>query len=333
MKTMIIAEAGVNHNGSLEQAKKLIDAFAATGADYIKFQTFKASALVRHDAILADYQKKQTNFKSQFEMLKSLELSFDNFRELFAYASSKKIKIFSTAFDLESLELLVSLGQKIFKISSGDVDNFPLLREIAKSQPELVILSTGASEMPDVAQALAIFERFGVLRDRLVVLHCTSQYPSPLQDVNLKAMTAIHKEFHIPVGYSDHTEGFVASLMAVAMGATVIEKHFTLDRNLPGPDHQASLDVKQFTEFVSILRQGESALGDGHKKVMPSEQANKQIIRKTIVAAKPIKKGEIFEESMLTVKRPVDGLSPMQWETVIGQTAKQDFKIDQPIVL
>ncbi len=333
MKTMIIAEAGVNHNGSLQQAKKLVDAFTTTDADYIKFQTFTAQGLVRQDAILAEYQKKQTNFKSQFEMLKSLELSFADFRKLFSYAHSKNVKIFSTAFDLESLEFLISLGQKIFKISSGDVDNFPLLRNIARSNPELVILSTGASEMSDVARALSVFERFNVPREKIVVLHCTSQYPSPLQDVNLRAMLSIQDEFGVKVGYSDHTEGYVASLMAVAMGATVIEKHFTLDRNLPGPDHQASLDIQQLQEFVKTLRQGETAIGDGFKKVMPSEKANRQIIRKTIVASKPIKKGQVFDESMLTVKRPVDGMSPMQWEDVVGQSAKQDFSIDQPIVL
>jgi len=331
MRTMIIAEAGVNHNGSLEQAKKLIDAVSLTDADYIKFQTFKAEALVRKDAQMANYQKEHTQFKSQFEMLKSLELSFEDFRELFSYAASKNVKVFSTAFDLESLSFLISLGQKIFKISSGDVDNYPLLREIAKSNPEMVILSTGASDMSDVAQAILAFEEFGIDRERLSILHCTSQYPSPIEDTNLKAMVAIQNEFGVSVGYSDHSEGFVVSLMAVGLGAKVIEKHVTLDRNLPGPDHKASLDMNQFKEFVELMREGEKALGDGKKQVMASEQANRKLIRKAIVASKNIRKGEVLTEQMLTVKRPADGLSPMQWKEVVGKKAKRDFNIDEPI--
>ena len=335
MHTLIIAEAGVNHNGSIELAKQLVDKAVEAGVDYIKFQTFKASKLVTKAAKQAEYQQKNIGKEgdSQYQMLKKLELSPEDHEVLIAYCKQKGIKFFSTAFDFDSIEYLHSLDLGLWKVPSGEVTNYPFLKRVA-AYNEKTILSTGMCEMSDVRAAVEALYKNGLTKENLILLHCNTEYPTPFEDVNLKAMQALRKEFGVQVGYSDHTKGIEVPIAAVALGATVIEKHFTLDRTLPGPDHKASLESDELKTMVSAIRNIEEAVGgDGSKHVSESERKNIAIARKSIVAACDIKIGEIFTEENLTVKRPGNGISPMRWEEVLGQNAKKDFNEDELIEL
>ena len=330
--TIIIAEAGVNHNGSIELAKQLVDKAAEAGVDYIKFQTFKASKLVTKTAKQAEYQQKNIGKEgdSQFQMLKKLELTPENHEILIAYCKDKGIKFFSTAFDFDSIEYLHSLNLGLWKIPSGEVTNYPFQKRIA-TYNEKTILSTGMCNMVDVRAAVEALYKNGLSKENLFLLHCNTEYPTPFEDVNLKAMEALRKEFGVEVGYSDHTRGIEVPIAAVALGATVIEKHFTLDRNMPGPDHKASLEPDELKAMVSAIRNIEKALGSADKKVSDSERKNITIARKSIVAAADIKKGELLTEDNITVKRPGTGISPMRWEEVLGTTAVRDFQEDELI--
>lgn len=331
--TLIIAEAGVNHNGDMELAKQLIDAAADAGADIVKFQTFSAEQLATHNSPKADYQGKTTDdSESQFSMLKRLELSSAMHEDLIAYCRSKKIDFFSTGFDIESLNYLASLGAERFKIPSGEITNLPYLRHVgAFGKP--VILSTGMSSLGEIEAALEVLEAAGTSRAKITVLHCNTEYPTPMQDVNLNAMCSIHNAFGVSVGYSDHTQGIEVPIAAVALGATVIEKHLTLDRNLPGPDHMASLVPIEFASMVSAIRNIEQAIGDGIKRPSASEIKNKPIVRKSLVAIKPICSGECFSVENVGVKRPGGGISPMRWDEVMGCVAGRDFAADELISL
>ena len=315
--TLIIAEAGVNHNGSLELAKQLVDKAVEADVDYIKFQTFKASKLVTKAAKQAEYQQKNMGKEcdSQYQMLKKLELSPADHEVLIAYCKKKGIKFFSTAFDFDSIDYLHSLNLGLWKIPSGD-------------------LSTGMCDMADVRAAVDALYKNGLSKENLILLHCNTEYPTPFEDVNLKAMAALRREFGVEVGYSDHTKGIEVPIAAVALGATIIEKHFTLDRNMEGPDHKASLEPDELKAMVNAIRNIEKALsGDGTKHVSNSERKNITIARKSIMAACNIKKGEVFTEDNLTVKRPGNGISPMRWEEVIGTKAVRDFAEDELIEL
>lgn len=325
--TIIIAEAGVNHNGSIELAKRLVDKAADAGADYVKFQTFKASNLVTKSAKQAEYQQRNIGDKesSQYQMLKKLELSPEEHNELIIHCRERKIKFFSTAFDFDSIEYLHSLNLGLWKIPSGEVTNYPFLKRVAALN-EKTILSTGMCEMQDVRNAVDALYRNGLSKDKLILLHCNTEYPTPFEDVNLKAMDALREEFGVEVGYSDHTKGIEVPVAAVALGATVIEKHFTLDRNMEGPDHKASLEPDELKAMVSAIRNIEKAIGgDGTKHISDSERKNIAVARKSIVAARDIKQGEYLTEDNLTVKRPGTGISPMLWEKVIGTKAIRDF--------
>ena len=331
MTTMIIAEAGVNHNGDLGLAKELIEVAAKSGADFVKFQTFKADRLVTKKVRKARYQMQNSQYsESQFEMLKSLELSESMHSELIEESRVQGIGFISTAFDIESANLLLSLGQSIFKIPSGEITNLPYLRHIG-SFCKRVILSTGMSNLQEVKAALELLEVAGTSKSQITVLHCTSAYPAPVTDVNLLAMRTIRENLDVAVGYSDHTLGIEVSIAAVALGASVIEKHFTLDRNLPGPDHKASLEPNELNLLVSQIRNIEKALGDGLKRPMPSEIENIDVARRSIVAKRPIYKGDVFSSSNLAVKRPGTGISPMDWDRLIGSKASRDFEADELI--
>ena len=328
---IIIAEAGVNHNGSIELAKKLIDIAAEGGADFVKFQTFKAETLVTQTADKAEYQKEITNTdESQFEMIKKLELDRKTHEELIDYCKQRDIQFLSTAFDHDSIDLLDELNIPLFKIPSGEITNLPYLRHIGH-MGKPIIMSTGMSTLEEVIVALNILLEVGAKKEQITILHCNTEYPTPMEDVNLKAIITVRDELGVSVGYSDHTLGIEVSVAAVAMGATVIEKHFTLDRNMPGPDHAASLEPHELKEMVSAIRNIEKAMGNGMKKPSPSEIKNIPIARKSIVAKKSIKKGEKFSENNLTLKRPGTGISPMEWDTVISQKAKEDFNKDDLI--
>lgn len=332
-KVFIIAEAGVNHNGSIDLAFKLIEAAKEVGADAIKFQSFKADKVVSKDAEKAEYQKKTTNSnESQYEMIKRLELSLDDHYKLFDYCLNKGIQFLSSPFDLESIDLLIQLKLETLKIPSGEITNLPYLRKIAQFNKN-IILSTGMSDLGEIEDALDVLINNGTDKERITILHCNTEYPTPFEDVNLKAMLTIKNAFNVKVGYSDHTKGIEVPIAAVALGAEVIEKHFTLDRNMEGPDHKASLEPKELKEMVMAIRNIEKALGNGIKKPSESELKNKPITRKSIVAKKDIKKGEIFTEENLTVKRPGNGISPMRWDEIIGKEAKRDFDIDELIEL
>ena len=333
-KTLIIAEAGVNHNGDIAKAKALIDKGAEAGVDYVKFQTFKAANLVTKQAKRAAYQDKNTqNNDSQYEMLKKLELSQAVHQELIDYCAQKGIKFLSTGFDVESLEFLARLGITIAKVPSGEITNLPYLRNVASLFPE-VILSTGMATIEEIKDAVKVLTDNGVNKDKITVLHCNTEYPTPMEDVNLRAMLHIQQEVGVAIGYSDHTLGIEVPIAAVALGATIIEKHFTLDKTLPGPDHKASLEPDELKAMVSAIRNIEKAVGGSSlKEVSASEVKNKPIARKSIVAAKKIVKGELFTIENLTVKRPGTGISPMQWDEVIGKTAKKDFEEDDLIEL
>lgn len=333
-RTLIIAEAGVNHNGDIAKAKALIDKGAEAGVDYVKFQTFKAEKLVTKQAQRASYQDKNTqNNDSQYEMLKKLELSQTLHQELMDYCNQKGVKFLSTGFDSESLVFLAQLGITIAKVPSGEITNLPYLRQVASLFPE-VILSTGMATIDEIKDAVKVLIDNGVSKDKITILHCNTEYPTPMEDVNLKAMLHIQRELGLPIGYSDHTLGIEVPIAAVALGATVIEKHFTLDKTLPGPDHKASLEPNELKAMVSAIRNIEKAIGgSGLKEVSKSEEKNKPIARKSIVASTDIKKGNIFTPENLTVKRPGTGISPMQWDEVIGKEAKRDFQEDELIEL
>ena len=331
MSILIIAEAGVNHNGDLELAKQLIDAAAEAGADLVKFQTFKADRLATRDAKKAAYQIQTTDSKeSQNEMLRRLELTEVMHRELIAHCAARNIGFFSTGFDIESVDLLLSLGQDRFKIPSGEITNLPYLRHIGRLG-KAVILSTGMATLGEIEAAIDVLEQAGTQRDNITVLHCTTEYPTPMNEVNLRAMQSIHTAFGVAVGYSDHTTGIEVAIAAVALGATVIEKHFTLDRNMLGPDHKASLEPAELKDMVVAIRNIELALGDGIKRLTPSEARNKPVARKSLVASQAIKAGEAFSAQNITTKRPGTGISPMRWDEVIGRTAPQDFAPDELI--
>ena len=329
--TLIIAEAGVNHNGSMKLAKKLVDVAAKAGADFVKFQTFKAETLVTQTADKAEYQKGLTSEdETQFEMIKKLELDKEAHVELMNYCGQKGIKFLSTAFDHDSIELLAELDIPLFKIPSGEITNLPYLRHIGR-MGKPIIMSTGMSTLNEVRDALNILIESGAEKENITILHCNTEYPTPLEDVNLKAMLTIRDELGMNIGYSDHTLGIEVPIVAVTMGATVIEKHFTLDKNSPGPDHAASLEPVDLKAMVSAIRNIEKAMGNGIKKPSPSEIKNMPIARKSIVAKMTIKKGELFTEENLTVKRPGTGVSPMEWDNVIGKPANCDFEMDDLI--
>jgi len=326
MKTFIIAEAGVNHNGSLELAKKLIDIAAVAQVDAVKFQTFKTENEISKIAEKAEYQKESTGSnESQFDMVKKLELPFENFIELQQYCNDKGILFMSSAFELEGVEFLESMKLPYTKIPSGEIINLPYLRKI-NSFGGKVILATGMSTIEEIQNALYVLANCEVS-----LLHCTTEYPCPYEDVNLKAMQTMKDKFNLPVGYSDHTEGIEVSIAAVAMGAEIIEKHFTIDKNMEGPDHQASLSPQELIDLVKSIRNIEKAIGDGVKKPSPSEIKNMDIARKSIIAKCNIKKGEKFSEINLTTKRPGNGINPMKWDEIIGKIAEKDYEEDSLI--
>jgi N,N'-diacetyllegionaminate synthase len=331
MSVFIIAEAGVNHNGSLELAKRLIDVASKAGADAVKFQTFKADKLVSKTAQKADYQKQRTDVsESQYDMIKKLELSAEMHHELIAYCESKKILFLSTPFDHESIDLLNRMGMKIFKIPSGEITNLPYLRHIGSLGKE-VILSTGMADLGEIEDALDILIAAGTAKENITVLHATTEYPCPIEDVNLKSMLTIKNAFNVKIGYSDHTNGIEIPIAAAAMGAAVVEKHFTLDKMMDGPDHKASLEPQELNLMVSAIRNIEKALGTGIKKASYSEIKNIVIARKSIVASKPIRQGELLSEENITVKRPGNGINPMLWDDIIGTIATKDYQEDELI--
>lgn len=330
-KVFIIAEAGVNHNGDIEIAKKLVDAAIVAGADAVKFQTFRAENLVCKDAEKAKYQMETTEkTESQFDMLKRLELTPDMHQQLISYCKSKQIMFLSTPFDIESLNYLVQCGIDMIKIPSGEITNYPYLEKVGKTGKK-VILSSGMSYLDEIRNAVAVLRDNGS-RD-ITVLHCNTEYPTPYCDVNLRAMLQIQNELGVQVGYSDHTSGIEVPIAAVALGAVVIEKHFTLDRNMEGPDHKASLEPNELKEMVKAIRNIELSLGDEQKVPSDSEKQNINIVRKSIVAKRDIVQGEVLTEENLTTKRPGNGLTPMKWREVLGTKAVRDFKMDELIEL
>ena len=332
MRVFIIAEAGVNHNGSVELAKKLIDVAVESGVDAVKFQTFKASNLVSKNAKKAAYQKEnmQDNDESQYSMLKKLELDASTHKELIAYCNAKDIMFLSTPFDHDSIVLLNDLDLEIFKIPSGEITNLPYLRHIG-SLRKRVILSTGMANIGEIEDALDVLAEAGTKKEQITVLHANTMYPTPMEDVNLRAMVTIGQTFDVAYGYSDHTLGIEVDIAAVAMGATVIEKHFTLDKMMEGPDHKASLEPEELKAMVQGIRNIEKALGSSVKKPSLSEKPNMGVARKSIVAHSSIKKGEVFSEKNLAVKRPGTGMSPMRWDEVVGMVATKDYEVDELI--
>ena len=333
MSVFIIAEAGVNHNGSIDLAKKLIDVASSSGANAIKFQTFKAENLATKSAEKANYQKETTNQEeTQFNMLKKLELSKEMHLELISYSKDKDIKFLSSPFDQESIELLKDLDLEIFKIPSGEITNLPYLRNIGKLNKK-IILSTGMSNIDEVKNALDILVNSGTKKNDVLILHANTQYPTPMEDVNLRAMVNIGKKLNVDYGYSDHTLGIEVDIAAVAMGASCIEKHLTLDCDMEGPDHKASLEPIQFKKMVEAIRNIELALGSSIKKASKSEMQNIDIVRKSIVAKKKIKKGDVLNENNITVKRPGKGISPMKWDEVLGTKALKDYQEDDLIIV
>jgi len=332
--TFIIAEAGVNHNGSLDTAIQMVDAAVTAGADAVKFQTFKAEKIITASAPKAGYQQRTTGSdESQLEMVRKLELDESAHERLFRYCRDKGILFLSSPFDLESIDLLVRLGMQIFKIPSGEITNLPYLRKLGALSKRL-ILSTGMADLGEVEDALLVLMKAGTAPEDITVLHCNTEYPTPFEDVNLKAMLTIKAAFPgVRVGYSDHTLGIEIPIAAVSMGAKVIEKHFTLDRNMEGPDHRASLEPDELKSMVKAIRNLEKAMGNGIKKPSPSELKNKPIARKSIVAARNIAEGEVFTEENLTVKRSATGISPMRWDEVLKMKAVKNFSVDESILL
>jgi N,N'-diacetyllegionaminate synthase len=329
MSVFIIAEAGVNHNGSIDIAKQMIDVAVDAGADAVKFQTFKTENLLSEKAEKADYQKESTDSsESQFDMLKKLELDLNEHKELIDYCKEKKILFLSTPFDHDSINLLNNLGLKIFKIPSGEITNLPYLRHIGSLNKQ-VILSTGMSNIQEVQDALFILVSSGTPKKNITVLHANTMYPTPMEDVNLNAMLTVKRELDVAIGYSDHTLGIEVDIAAVAMGASVIEKHFTLDSNMDGPDQIASLDPEKLKAMVHSIRNVEKALGSYEKKPSPSESVNIKVIRKSIFAKKNIRKGDILTKENITTKRPCGGIDPMKWDDVIGSAAYKDYNVDE----
>lgn len=332
--TIIIAEAGVNHNGSMSMAKQLIDAAKDCGVDYVKFQTTKSpESITSKFAQMAEYQKKNLHQdESQLEMLRKILLKMEDFGTLNDYCKELGVNFMSTPFDLDSIDYLAGLNMDYWKIPSGEITNLPYLRKIAKLGTP-VIMSTGMCTVEDIEAAMNVLTKNGLKTDQISLLHCNTEYPTPFEDVNLSAMQTLERHFGVRVGYSDHTKGIEVPIAAVAMGAEIIEKHFTLDRTLPGPDHVASLEPQELKAMVNAIRNIEKAIGSGIKQVSPSEQKNIAIARKSIIAACDIHKGEVFTEENLTVKRPGSGISPMRWDEVVGQIAKRDYVEDELIEL
>ncbi len=331
MSIFIIAEAGVNHNGSIEVAKKLIDVASSSGADAVKFQTFNTENLVAKSAPKADYQENKNNQnETQFDMLKKLELNKEMHLDLINYCKVKNILFLSSPFDIESIKLLDELGLEIFKIPSGEITNLPYLREIGKLNKNIII-STGMSDITEVQNALGTLMNSGTEKKKITVLHTNTEYPTPMEDVNLRAMVKMGKELDINFGYSDHTLGSEVSISAAAMGASCIEKHFTLNRDMDGPDHKASLEPNQLANMIKAIRNIEKALGSDVKKASKSEKKNIKIVRKSIFAKVKIKKGEILSENNLIVKRPGNGLSPIKWDEILGSKATKDYNEDELI--
>ena len=331
MSVIVIAEAGVNHNGDIQIAKSLVDVAVDAKADIVKFQTFSAERQVTKNASKAAYQRETTTSdETQYSMLKKLELNVEMHVELISYCKSRNIEFLSTGFDIQSVDLLQNLGQRLFKIPSGEITNYSYLKHIGELRKP-VILSTGMSDLHEIKSALDIFEKTGVPKNFITILHCTTSYPAPMIDVNLKAMQTIHKEFDVAVGYSDHTLGIEIPIAAVALGASIIEKHFTLDRNLYGPDHKSSLEPKELKEMVKAIRNIELALGDGVKQMMPSEKSNRAIVRKSLVAIKEIKSGDVFSLDNVAAKRPGNGISPMNWNKIVGKKSKRNYLVDDLI--
>ena len=332
-KTIIIAEAGVNHGGSLDMARRLIDEAAKAGADIVKFQTFRADDLILKDVDKADYQKKCTDpSESQYDMLKKLELDREAHLGLIRHCKDMGIEFLSTPFDHKSIDMLAEFKRELFKIPSGEITNLPYLRHIGRVAKD-IILSTGMANLGEIECALEVLQQVGTSKERITILHCNSEYPTPMEDVNLKAMLTIQNAFGVKVGYSDHTLGIEVPIAAVALGATIIEKHFTLDQTLPGPDHRISLEPEQLKAMVKAIRNIELALGVGMKCASPSELKNRSIVRKSIVALRDIQKGELMTEENVTVKRPGTGISPMRWDELMGYIAPRDFKANEMIEL
>lgn len=328
-KTLIIAEAGVNHNGDIKIAKQMIDAAADAGADIVKFQTFKAEDLVTRSAKKAEYQLQTTSKEeSQLQMLKKLELSLGDHLELIKYAKERQIGFLSTPFDLDSLQLLIDVGIDTIKLPSGEITNYPLLKKSAETGKK-IILSTGMSNLEEIKSAVKVLKINGA--GEIILLHCNTQYPTPFKDVNLNAMQTMAEATGLSVGYSDHTNGIEVPIAAVALGACIIEKHFTLDRNMEGPDHKASLEPHELKAMVLAIRNIENAIGDGVKQPSYSERENIKIVRKSIVASCDIKKGDVFTEMNITTKRPGIGMNPMKWNELLGTLAKKDYKMDDLI--
>lgn len=330
-KIFIIAEAGVNHNGSLAMGKQMIDSAVASGADAVKFQAFKAEQLVCVDTEKAGYQKESTSIEeTQFAMLKKLELRQDDFYELARHCKEKGIEFIVSPFDMDSVTLLYEMGVTTFKIPSGEITNLPYLERIG-SLKRKIILSTGMADLDEISTAMDILTQSGSPLANITLLHCTTSYPTPFHDVNLKAMATLRDVFKVDVGYSDHTEGIEVAVAAAALGAVVIEKHFTLDKSLPGPDHKASIEPDELAQMVRSIRHVEQAMGKVRKVATPSDLLNRDVVRKSIVAARDIKKGEIFTKENITVKRPGTGISPMKWYSVLGKKAHLDFTRDSLI--
>lgn len=335
-RVYVIAEAGVNHNGSVETAKALVRAAAESGADAIKFQTFRTDSLVTSSALTADYQKRQTGIESQWDLLRGLELPGTAYQELVSLCATVGLDFISSAFDLASVEMLADLGLNVWKIPSGEVTNLPYLRAIAGHAVQgssRVFLSTGMCELVEVREAISTMQSCGVLPAQIVVLHCVTDYPARLEDVNLRAMQSMKEELGLAVGYSDHTEGISVPMAATALGAVVIEKHLTLDRNMDGPDHRASIEPGMFSSMVRGIREIELALGSNEKHPSNREAENRRMVRKSIVASQTIRAGEALSEANLTTKRPGTGVSPMRWDEVLGQTADRNYEIDDEIVI
>ena len=333
MTVLIVAEAGVNHNGDMALARKLIDVAAQSGADLVKFQTFRADQLVTPQAGKADYQARNTDAReSQLAMLRRLELSPEMHEALIRHCQASGIGFFSTGFDPDSVDLLARLGLERFKIPSGEITNLPYLRHVGRYAKD-IILSTGMATLGEIESALEVLEQSGTALGRITVLHCTTNYPTPMIDVNLRAMLSIRDAFGVAVGYSDHTSGFEVAIAAVALGATVIEKHFTLDRDLPGPDQKASLEPGELRTMVAAIRNVEQALGDGVKRLTAGEVRNRRVVRRSLVAACAIRGGDAFSESNVAIKRPGTGMSPMRWDEVMGRKAPRDYVPNEPIEL
>ena len=332
-KVLVIAEAGVNHNGDLEMARELVNCAAVAGADLIKFQTYGARRLVTPGASKAAYQARAVaGAESQLEMLQRLELSEEVHHELIAHCRERGIGFLSSGFDIESVDFLVSIGLERFKIPSGEITNLPYLRHVGRIGKE-IILSTGMACLGEIEAAIDVLENAGTARSQITVMHCTTEYPTPMCEVNLRAMQCIRAAFGVAVGYSDHTLGIEVAIAAVALGADVIEKHFTLDRKLPGPDHKASLEPQELTSMIAAIRSIEVALGEGIKRPTPSELNNRHAVRKSIVARTDIARGAVLSADMITAKRPGTGLSPMLWDQVVGRIARRDYSPDEQIEL